>query len=101
MGVIDTGKTADLDNPPDYSWRSKPGGGCLGSIHCEKCGCIMGMEGSSCFCLGIYTCPRCEFHKSAWWQDMDWSGTVMPTPVPHDTQARRDQLAESLRKSSK
>lgn len=60
--VRDTGQTVDLDNPPDYSWRLK-GGGCLGSIHCEECGCWMSASGSHCFCMGIYTCPRCGFKK--------------------------------------
>jgi len=57
--IIDTGKTRT--EPIDYSWRNQPGGGCLGTIDCKECGCIMAAQGSHCFCMGVYTCPRCGY----------------------------------------
>jgi hypothetical protein len=91
--AVDTGETADLDNPPDYSWRSISGG-CIGSIHCERCGCIMGMEGSSCFCMGIYTCPRCGFESKNRFTDKE------SLPVQnHDAVARTRQITELQRKT--
>jgi len=62
--IIDTGKTRT--EPIDYSWRNKPGAGCLGSIDCKECGCIMSAKGSHCFCMGIYTCPRCGYEDKGW-----------------------------------
>ena len=61
--IKDTGETVDLNNRPDYSWRNKSGAGCVGTIHCDECGCIMAAQGSHCFCMGIYDCPRCGYHK--------------------------------------
>lgn len=62
--IIDTGKTRT--EPIDYSWRNKPGAGCLGAIDCKECGCIMAAQGSHCFCMGIYTCPRCGYESKGW-----------------------------------
>jgi len=62
--IIDTGKTRT--EPIDYSWRNQPGGGCLGTIDCKECGCIMAAQGSHCFCMGIYTCPRCGYESKGW-----------------------------------
>jgi hypothetical protein len=53
--IIDTGKTRT--EPIDYSWRNQPGAGC------KECGCIMAAQGSHCFCMGIYTCPRCGYES--------------------------------------
>lgn len=58
--IEDTGKTRT--EPIDYSWRNQSGGGCLGTIDCKECGCIMAAKGTHCFCMGIYECPRCG-HK--------------------------------------
>jgi len=62
--IIDTGKTRT--EPIDYSWRNQPGAGCLGAIDCKECGCIMAAQGSHCFCMGIYTCPRCGYESKGW-----------------------------------
>jgi len=62
--IIDTGKTRT--EPIDYSWRNQPGAGCLGTIDCKECGCIMAAQGSHCFCMGIYTCPRCGYESKGW-----------------------------------
>ena len=62
--IIDTGKTRT--EPIDYSWRNQPGAGCLGTIDCKECGCIMAAQGSHCFCMGIYTCPRCGYESKSW-----------------------------------
>ena len=62
--IIDTGKTRT--EPIDYSWRNQPGAGCLGTIDCKECGCIMAAQGSHCFCMGIYTCPRCGYEPKGW-----------------------------------
>ena len=62
--IIDTGKTRT--EPIDYSWRNKPGAGCLGAIDCKECGCIMAAQGTHCFCMGIYTCPRCGYESKGW-----------------------------------
>lgn len=62
--IIDTGKTRT--EPIDYSWRNQPGAGCLGTIDCKECGCIMAAQGSHCFCIGIYTCPRCGYESKGW-----------------------------------
>ena len=62
--IIDTGKTRT--EPIDYSWRNQPGGGCLGAIDCKECGCIMAAQGTHCFCMGIYTCPRCGYDSEGW-----------------------------------
>ena len=62
--IIDTGKTRT--EPIDYSWRNQPGAGCLGTIDCKECGCIMAAQGSHCFCMGIYTCPRCGYESKRW-----------------------------------
>ena len=62
--IIDTGKTRT--EPIDYSWRNQPGAGCLGTIDCEECGCIMAAKGSHCFCMGVYTCPRCGYESKGW-----------------------------------
>lgn len=62
--ITDTGRTRT--EPIDYSWRNQPGAGCLGEIDCEKCGCIMSASGSHCFCMGIYTCPRCGHGSKGW-----------------------------------
>ena len=64
--IKDTGQTVDPNNPPDYSWVGKPHTGCLGTIDCEECGCIMAAQGSHCFCAGIYTCPRCGHESNSW-----------------------------------
>ena len=66
--IIDTGKTRT--EPIDYSWRNQPGAGCLGTIDCKECGCIMAAQGSHCFCMGIYTCPRCGYEPKGWIQKM-------------------------------
>lgn len=63
--IIDTGKTR-TEPIIDYSWRNQPGAGCLGTIDCKECGCIMAAQGSHCFCMGIYTCPRCGYYPKAW-----------------------------------
>jgi hypothetical protein len=62
--IIDTGKTRT--EPIDYSWRNNPGAGCLGTIDCKECGCIMAAQGTHCFCMGIYTCPRCGYESKGW-----------------------------------
>jgi|GEM_PF-3891221 len=62
--IIDTGKTRT--EPIDYSWRNQPGAGCLGAIDCKECGCIMAAQNSHCFCMGIYTCPRCGYESKGW-----------------------------------
>ena len=62
--IIDTGKTRT--ETIDYSWRNQPGAGCLGTIDCKECGCIMAAQGSHCFCMGIYTCPRCGYEPKGW-----------------------------------
>ena len=62
--IIDTGKTRT--EPIDYSWRNQPGAGCLGAIDCKECGGIMAAQNSHCFCMGIYTCPRCGYESKGW-----------------------------------
>jgi hypothetical protein len=66
---IDTGKTRT--EPIDYSWRNQPGAGCLGTIDCKECGCIMAAQGSHCFCMGIYTCPRCGYESKGFVHHVD------------------------------
>jgi len=59
--IIDTGRTRE--NAIKYSSINEPRSGCLGEIDCEECGCIMAAQGSHCFCMGIYTCPRCGYES--------------------------------------
>ena len=57
--IIDTGKTRTEPVDSEFDPDRPVAAGCLGTIDCEKCGCIMAAKGSHCFCMGIYTCPRC------------------------------------------
>ena len=62
--IEDTGKTSD--NPADYNKRDFTPQGCIGSIACKKCGAILWAKGTHCFCMGIYTCPRCGYESKGW-----------------------------------
>ena len=80
--IIDTGKTRA--EPIDYSWRNQPGAGCLGTIDCKECGCIMAAQGSHCFCMGIYTCPRCGYDSKSWFDKHKFKVDFAPTGVMID-----------------
>ena len=75
--IIDTGQTRT--EPVDYSWRNQPGASCLGTIDCKECGCIMAAQGSHCFCMGIYTCPRCGYSSSGWLENREIYLDFQPT----------------------
>ena len=57
--IIDTGKTRTEPVDSEFDPDRPVAAGCLGTIDCEECGCIMAAKGSHCFCMGVYTCPRC------------------------------------------